>query len=68
LGKSSVKQALSYQLGPGVRYWAHPHFAVQGLTGFGGEAIFDLPPSGAMSSGASSAHGIFASFGLLGVF
>lgn len=54
---------VSYQLGLGVRYWLHRQFAVQGLTGFGGEALVDTD-----QSGATSAHGIFTSLGLLGVF
>jgi hypothetical protein len=58
---------ITYQLGLGVRYWLHPQFAVQGLTGFGGEALIDLS-SDSESSGTASAHGIFTSLGLVGVF
>jgi hypothetical protein len=56
--------AITYQFGLGGRYWFHPHFALQGLTGFGGEAFIDLDAS----SGTTSAHGAFASLGILSVF
>jgi hypothetical protein len=59
---------LSYQIGPGVRFWAHKHFAIQALTGFSGELVHDIPPSGATGNGDSSVNGIFVSFGMLGVF
>jgi hypothetical protein len=59
---------LSYAVGPGVRFWAHPHLALQALAGFGGEAYFDLPVNNNPATGNHSEHGIFSSFGLLGVF
>jgi hypothetical protein len=59
---------LTYALGTGVRYWAHPHLALQVLTGFGGQAFFDLPVNGNPATGNNSQHGIFTSFGVLGVF
>ncbi len=59
---------LSYAVAPGVRFWAHPHLAIQALAGFGGDAYFDLPVNNDPASGNHSEHGIFASFGMLGVF
>ena len=59
---------LSYVLGVGVRFWAHPHLALQALTGFGGQAFFDLPVDNNPATGNNSQHGIFSSFGALGVF
>jgi len=59
---------LSYAVAPGVRYWAHPHLALQALAGFGGQAYFDLPVNNNPANGNNSQHGIFSSFGLLGVF
>jgi hypothetical protein len=61
---SSSNLYIGYELGLGVRYWLHRQFAVQGLTGFGGEALVDLSGNGA----TISAHGIFTSVGLVGVF
>lgn len=62
-GSSNTLQ-LSYQLGPGVRYWAHRHFAVQGLTGFSGQVYF---PSGSSNASPTSLHGVFAALSVLGV-
>jgi hypothetical protein len=62
---------LTYRVGPGVRFWASKHFAVTGLTGFGGELYHYIPPSSGPASNFtqdSSTHGIFGSFGLMGVF
>jgi hypothetical protein len=62
---------LSYQLGPGVRFWAHKHFAIHGLTGFAGELFHTIPASNApllAQNTDTSGHGIFGSFGMLGVF
>jgi hypothetical protein len=55
---------IDYQLALGGRYWFHRQFALQGLTGFGGEAFVDLDGGG----GNVSAHGVFASLGMLSVF
>jgi hypothetical protein len=59
---------LNYQVGPGVRFWAHKHFALQALTGFAGELFHDIPPARQAGTGDTSVHGIFASFGMIGVF
>jgi hypothetical protein len=58
---------LSYAIAPGVRFWAHPHLALQAVAGFGGDAFFDLPVNNDPTNNHSE-HGIFASFGALGVF
>lgn len=56
---------MTYHLAPGVRFWAHRHFAIQGLAGFAGLAIF--PPSDSGSSAKpESIHGVYAGVGLLG--
>ena len=67
-GPTPSNLLLSYKIGPAVRFWAHKHFAIQATTGFGGQAWFDLPVSPAPATGDNSQHGIFASFGALGVF
>lgn len=59
---------LTYQIGPGVRFWAHKHFALNALTGFAGELWHYIPPSGSNGTLDLSAHGIFGSFGMMGVF
>jgi hypothetical protein len=59
---------LSYVVAPGLRYWVHSHFAVQAVTGFGGQAFFDIPVKNNPATGNNSQHGISSSFGLLGVF
>jgi hypothetical protein len=59
---------LSYAVAPGVRFWAHPHLALQAVTGFGGQAFFDLPVNNNPANGNNSQHGIFTSFGAMGVF
>lgn len=59
---------LTYQLGPGVRFWPHKHFAIQALTGFSGQLYHVIPPSGTPGNEDISVHGIFGSFGMLGVF
>jgi hypothetical protein len=59
---------LSYRIGPGVRFWAHKHFAFQATTGFGGQAYFDIPIPNVPANGNNSQHGIYATFGAMGVF
>jgi hypothetical protein len=64
---------LSYQIGPGVRFWAHRHFALQGITGFAGELVHTIPPAnppplGMTTTSDTSGHGILGQFGMLGVF
>jgi hypothetical protein len=67
-GPTESNFLLSYAIGPGVRYWPHQHFALQAITGFGGQAYFDLPVNGNPATGNNSQHGIFTTFGALGVF
>jgi hypothetical protein len=55
---------IDYQIAIGGRYWFHRQFALQGLTGFGGEAFVDLDNG----SENVSAHGVIASLGILTVF
>jgi hypothetical protein len=50
-----------------VRFWAHRHFALQAVTGFAGEAYFDLPVN-PPAMGNNSVHSIYATIGALGVF
>lgn len=61
---------LTYQLGPGVRFWAHKHFAIQGTTGFAGSLYHYIPASNDTNNTTFnlSSHGIFGSFGMLGAF
>jgi hypothetical protein len=42
--------------------------AALALTGFAGELDHDIPPPNTKGAGDISVHGIFASFGMLGVF
>jgi hypothetical protein len=67
-GPTESNFLLSYALCPGVRFWAHRHFAIQAITGFGGQAYFDLPVPNVPATGNNSQHGIFTSVGALGVF
>lgn len=55
-----------YELGPGVRYWAHRHFAMNLLAGFRGDYQFDSMTDGTRSS--TGTNGIFASIGGIGIF
>jgi hypothetical protein len=59
---------LSYRLGPGVRFWAHRHFALQAVVGFTGQALFDLPVNNNPANGNNSQHSLFSSIGALGAF
>jgi hypothetical protein len=66
-----------FELAPGVRYWAHRHFALSLLAGFRGDYLFQST-SGAFNndpsitsvvvSGADGVNGIFATIGGLGAF
>jgi hypothetical protein len=64
---------LSYQIGPGVRFWAHKHFAITGLTGFSGELVHATTSTTVLTTTTTttsdtSVHGILGSIGLMGVF
>jgi hypothetical protein len=67
-GPTESNFLLSYRIGPGVRFWAHKHFAIQATTGFGGQAFFDIPIPNVPATGNNSDHGIYANFGAMGVF
>ncbi len=62
---------LSYNVGPGLRYWAHPQLAFGALAGVSGAFAWDMEkatagvPSTTSSSGLTS---IFAQLQVLGVF
>jgi hypothetical protein len=58
---------ISYRLGPGIRFWAHRHFALQATTGFAGIAFIDLPAANNPANNSSS-HSIYTAFGAMGVF
>jgi hypothetical protein len=63
----------SYQLGPGLRYWLHPQFAIGGLVGVRGDFEFDSQTintgMGSITTSTSSGiTAIFANLQLLGVF
>jgi hypothetical protein len=60
---------LRYQLAPGVRFWVHPQFALNILTGVGGDFEFVTTSQGNTSVHESTGvTSIFASLGLMGVF
>ena len=59
---------LSYDVGPGLRYWVHPQFAFGALAGVNGAFVWDTRgnnPSTTTSSGLTS---IFAQLQFMGVF
>jgi hypothetical protein len=66
-GPTDSNFILSYRIGPGLRFWAHRHFALQTVTGFAGQAYFDLPVN-PPAQGNNSQHSIYVSIGALGVF
>ncbi len=64
---------LFYNLGPGVRFWAHPHFAVSAVTGVHGDFAYtrtstDVGTTTVSSTQTSTVTSIFAALQLLGVF
>jgi hypothetical protein len=67
----STNFRLQYQVGPGVRFWAHPHFAVSGAAGVQGDFAFFWSDNGPGTTTVKTSTGvtsIFASLQLLGVF
>lgn len=62
---------LTYDVGPGLRYWVHPQFAFGALAGLNGSFMWDMRsannglPSTTSSSGLTS---IFAQLQFMGVF
>lgn len=65
-GSGSTPMAISYRLGLGARYWAHPQFALQLYGGFSG--LWSLLVSGSGRGRGSGLNGTFASLGALTVF
>jgi hypothetical protein len=64
---------LSYQIGPGVRFWAHPQFAIGALAGVRGDYAYEkdtttILGTTATTSTSSMTTSIFAALQLLGVF
>jgi len=64
---------LSYQIGPGIRFWAHPQFAIGALVGVRGDYAYEKDSSTILgttttTSTSSTTTGIFAALQLLGVF
>jgi hypothetical protein len=60
---------LAYQIAPGLRYWAHPQFALTLTTGVTGDDFFytQNQPSG-LRGDAVNTVSLFGSLGALGVF
>ena len=60
---------LSYQVGPGLRWWARPQFALSLSAGFSGDHIFERvnTPSG-LRSEQYDFVGMYGTIGALGVF
>ena len=74
---STSQFSFMYEVGPGVRYWAHRHFAVSLLGGFRGDYLFqntsgnfpkDTSVTTVTATNNGGLNGIFASLGGLGVF
>jgi hypothetical protein len=64
---------LNYNLGPGVRFWAHPQFAIGALVGVHGDYAYNkttvtLGNVSQSTSTSSTVTAIFAALQLLGVF
>jgi hypothetical protein len=62
---------LSYDVGPGIRFWVHRQFAVGAVTGVRGEFEFDsthVPGTNVTTSASSGVTSIFAALQLTGVF
>ena len=62
---------LSYDIGPGLRFWAHRQFAVGAVTGLRGEFEFDTIKGNGGAGQSSTSSGltaVFASLQLTGVF
>lgn len=66
-----------FEVGPGVRYWAHRHFALSLTTGFRGDYLFqstngnfnnDPTITSVVVNGADGVNGIFAALGGMGAF
>jgi hypothetical protein len=68
---SHTNFALTYDIGPGVRFWVHPQFAVSGFVGVQGSFYWDwLTPAGSTvtTTNSSGLTSVVAALQLLGVF
>lgn len=66
-----VNFRLYYNIGPGVRFWAHPQFAIGAVAGVHGDFAYTKttdPGSNVSVSQSSTVTAIFASLQLMGVF
>jgi hypothetical protein len=60
---------LNYRLGPGVRFWLHPQFAINMLVGVAGDFSFETVSMGNSSVRSSAGvTSIFTNLGAMGVF
>lgn len=59
---------LSYDVGPGLRYWAHPQFAFGALAGVNGAFVWDTRGNNPSTTSSSGLTSIFAQLQFLGVF
>jgi hypothetical protein len=60
-----------YEVGPGIRYWAHRNFAINLTTGFRGDYRFTTVNGSSTGSSMGSSTGInaiFVSLGGIGAF
>ncbi len=62
---------MSYDVGPGLRFWVHPQFAFGALAGVAGAFVWDSRAATAGMPGTTSSSGdtaIFAQLQIMGVF
>ncbi|MCS6915725.1 MAG: hypothetical protein RMK29_10165 [Myxococcales bacterium] len=60
-----------YEVGPGVRYWAHPHFAFAITAGFRGDYRFIREVNemtGVVTETGVGSNGLFGAIGIIGTF
>jgi outer membrane protein with beta-barrel domain len=68
-GPSTSRFRFAYDVGPGVRFWVHPQFAISGFTGVQGQFEYDsTTQAGVTQKTSSGLTSIFAALQLLGVF
>lgn len=74
---NTTRFSFMYELGPGVRYWPHRHFALNLLAGFRGDYVFEnttgrFPMDPSVTSvttvNDNGLNGLFASLGGMGSF
>ena len=59
---------LSYDVGPGLRYWVHPQFAFGALAGVNGAFVWDTRGNNPSTTSSSGLTSIFAQLQFMGVF